>query len=91
MQNMFELCYFSGQRELIPTGWTAVDESKTYPSLASRNPQIPQSAEELENGDYDMANDKDTSETSDEDEKPSEVLANTRMTEESSDEMMNKL
>ncbi|RFU29961.1 hypothetical protein B7463_g6357, partial [Scytalidium lignicola] len=86
MQNMFELCYFSGQRELIPTGWTAVDETKTFPSLSSRNPQAPPSTDEEHGNDYDIANGRGTSETSDEDEKPSDNLANTRMTEESSDE-----
>ncbi|KAH8805658.1 ubiquitin carboxyl-terminal hydrolase-like protein [Xylogone sp. PMI_703] len=88
MQNMFELCYFSGQREMIPTGWTAVDETKTFPRLSSRNPVPPPptaAEEELEN-DYDMTNGRATSETSDEDEKPAENLANTRMTEESSEE-----
>lgn len=36
---MFSLGYFSTSKELIPTGWNAVDEEKVYPTLSSRVPQ----------------------------------------------------
>ena len=43
---MFEVGYFAGSKEMIPSGWNVVDEDKTYPSISSRNPQIPQPIDE---------------------------------------------
>jgi hypothetical protein len=46
LQNMFEVGYFAGSKEMIPSGWNVVDEDKTYPTLSSRNPQVYQPIEE---------------------------------------------
>lgn len=46
LQNMFEVGYFAGSKEMIPSGWNVVDEDKTYPNISSRNPQVYQPIEE---------------------------------------------
>jgi ubiquitin carboxyl-terminal hydrolase 4/11/15 len=46
LQNMFELGFFSGSKEMIPSGWNVVDEDKTYPKVSSRNPQVYQRIDE---------------------------------------------
>jgi ubiquitin carboxyl-terminal hydrolase 4/11/15 len=43
---MFEVGFFTGSKEMIPSGWNVVDEDKTYPSISSRNPQVHQSIDE---------------------------------------------
>ncbi len=40
LQNLFEMKYFPGT-EMVPTGWSALDENKNYPTLASRLPRKP--------------------------------------------------
>ena len=42
LQNMFEIGYFAGSNEMVPTGWNVVDEDKTYPAISTRNPQVQQ-------------------------------------------------
>jgi hypothetical protein len=84
---MFELGYFSGIKEMVPSGWNAVDEDKTYPTLDSRNPQVRQPRDlDLENG-YDQ-NSQDGSETSQDNDNfhDSAFSSTTRMVEEESDE-----
>ena len=39
-QNMFSLSYFTGSKELVPSGWNILDEDKKYPLLSSRAPQL---------------------------------------------------
>lgn len=66
-QNLFDLCYLSGSgKELIPTGWNVLDEDKAYPRLASRNPQVSQNADELDD-DFEMTNGRAASHSSNED------------------------
>jgi len=40
LQNLFEMKYFSGG-EMVPTGWSSLDENKTYPTISSRMPRNP--------------------------------------------------
>lgn len=41
VRNLFEMKYFSSNNEMIPTGWSTLqDENKDYPSLQSRRPTI---------------------------------------------------
>jgi hypothetical protein len=89
-QNLFELSYFTSAKELVPVGWGSVDEDKDYPKLSSRDPQVLHSMQEDGHAqdDYAMLNGRTQSEgTSDaeEDDAP-QLVAPTRMTEESSDE-----
>ena len=81
---MFDLGYFTGSKELVPSGWNIVDDDKTYPTLSSRNPQLQQSLDEESGNDYDMTNGRAGSESStDEDNYSSNHFSsNTRMTEE---------
>lgn len=81
LQNMFSMGYFVGQKEYIPTGWHTVDEDKTYPSLSSRNPYLPQGVESSSTSGYEVSVSQAGSDTS-------EVgfASNTRMNDESSDE-----
>ncbi len=84
---MFELGYFSGIKEMVPSGWNVVDEDKTYPTLASRNPHLQQPRDEgLENG-YDQ-NSRDGSETSQDNDNfhDSAFSSTTRMVDEESDD-----
>lgn len=46
LQNMFELSYYMGSKELLPTGWNSVDEEKQYPRLSSREPRSHDAMEE---------------------------------------------
>jgi ubiquitin carboxyl-terminal hydrolase 4/11/15 len=43
---MFDIGYFAGSKEMIPSGWNVVDEDKNYPSISTRNPQVYQPVEE---------------------------------------------
>ena len=87
LQNMFELCYFTNSKEMIPSGWMAVDEDKTYPSLSSRNPQVQQPVDnDSENG-YEGSHSRAESESSDDNGYHGNAYSNTtRMTEETSEE-----
>lgn len=39
VRNLFEMKYFTSQSELIPTGWSTIqDENREYPTIASRLP-----------------------------------------------------
>lgn len=66
-QNMFEIGFCKGTKELIPSGWNIVDEDKMYPSISSRSHQPSQvlDGEIIENDDSD--NRITSSETSDDD------------------------
>jgi len=88
MQNMFEVSYFSGSKEMIPSGWNVVDEDKTFTPLSSRNPQVPQYLDEDSGNGYDLANGRAGSESSSSDDpyKENDQSTATRMVEESSDE-----
>ncbi|KAG9244656.1 hypothetical protein BJ878DRAFT_542082 [Calycina marina] len=77
LQNMFQLKYFKGNNQLLPTGWTAVDEDKTYPTLASRVPQV-----EVD----EPVRQSDGSEPESDEDEDDHVASATRMMEESSDE-----
>jgi ubiquitin carboxyl-terminal hydrolase 4/11 len=89
-QNLFELSYFTSAKELVPVGWGSVDEDKDYPKLSSRDPQVLQAMQEdnQPQDDYSMPNGGMQSEVSsdvEEDDAP-QLVAPTRMNEESSDE-----
>ncbi|KAF4635752.1 hypothetical protein G7Y89_g2337 [Cudoniella acicularis] len=88
LQNLFELGYFGGGKELIPSGWNVVDEDKAYPSLASRMPQVPSTVDDSLNG-FEAGNGQAQSDSSgDDDNFATNGFSNqTRMNdEESSDE-----
>lgn len=41
VRNLFEMKYFSSNNEMIPTGWSTLqDENKDYPSIQSRRPTM---------------------------------------------------
>lgn len=41
VRNLFEMKYFSSSNEMIPTGWSTLqDENKDYPTLQSRRPAV---------------------------------------------------
>jgi ubiquitin carboxyl-terminal hydrolase 4/11/15 len=88
LQNMFDIGYFSGPAGSFPTGWSEVDDDKTYPSISSRIPrQIQEEEVELGN-EFERNSPRSGSESSneDEDQPPNIMPSLTRMTEESSDE-----
>ncbi|PVH82524.1 UCH-domain-containing protein [Cadophora sp. DSE1049] len=76
LQNLFSLSYFSNGKEMIPIGWTTVDEDKTYPSLASRI--LPQDSDSVDGSD--AAGSPTGSESS------NGISGPTRMNDESSEE-----
>ncbi len=89
-RDMFELSYFTGTKELVPVGWGTVDEDKDYPKLSSRDPQVLHTMEEDDQPQesFPIANGRSQSDASsdvDEDDAP-QLVAPTRMNEESSDE-----
>ena len=63
----------------MPTGWTDVDEEKTYPTLASRAPQIPDDESV-------PSTDRTESESDEDEDQQNDVIGTTRMNDESSDE-----
>ncbi|KAG0647612.1 Ubiquitin-specific-processing protease 12, partial [Hyphodiscus hymeniophilus] len=81
-QNLFELSFFAG-KELVPTGWNAVDDDKKYPRLSSRTAGMIQTGGESET-DQEMTNGHDDSESGNEDgDAPHSAVTNvTRMTDE---------
>jgi hypothetical protein len=88
-QNLFQLSYFTGTKELVPVGWGTVDEDKEYPKISSRSRHLNGSTEENNQYAYSMANGKSHSEASSDDDdsvSPAPQITRTRMTEESSDE-----
>jgi ubiquitin carboxyl-terminal hydrolase 4/11/15 len=87
--DVFHLGYFQGTKELVPTGWGQVDDEKTYPTLASRKPQLQQTIENESSPEYDMTTGQAGSESSNEEDplnQDTTISSATRMTEESSDE-----
>ncbi|KAH7413007.1 hypothetical protein BKA64DRAFT_567146 [Cadophora sp. MPI-SDFR-AT-0126] len=76
LQNLFRLSYFSNGKEMIPIGWSTVDEDKTYPSLSSRI----QSQDTESNDGSDAAGSPTGSESS------NGINGPTRMNDESSEE-----
>lgn len=80
LQNMFELCYFGNGKEMIPTGFTTVDEETKYSTIASRKPQVYQQLDEESVNGYDAIGSPSGSESS------SGANTRTRMLDESSDE-----
>ncbi|KAH7348660.1 hypothetical protein BKA65DRAFT_264222 [Rhexocercosporidium sp. MPI-PUGE-AT-0058] len=80
LQNMFELCYGGNGKEMIPTGFTTVDEETKYPTIASRIRHIHEQHDNDSAHGYDAADSPSGSESS-----PSNS-ARTRMNDESSDE-----
>ena len=88
MQNLFEMHYFQGSKELVPTGWQAVDEDKTYPTLSSRNVQQPSDVDQESTNDFEMTSGPAGSESSDEDDDSSSpgFDSSTRIVDESSED-----
>lgn len=88
LQNMFEIGFFSGPAGSFPTGWSEVDDDKTYPSISSRIPRQEQDEEAESGNEFERNSLRTGSESSNEDEdQPSNVMPSmTRMTDESSDE-----
>lgn len=86
---MFEVGYFAGSKEMIPSGWNVVDEDKTYASISSRNPQVQQAIDEDSGTGFEDG--RAGSESSEEDLYRSNATSNdfsstTRMVDETSDE-----
>src|SRR5437660_53243 len=87
---MFDLSYFTGQKELVPVGWGSVDEEREYPRLSSRDSRLINSMgedEALHDG-FPMANGRmpsDHNSDADEEDTP-QLVGPTRMAAESSDE-----
>jgi ubiquitin carboxyl-terminal hydrolase 4/11 len=86
---MFEIGFFAGSKEMIPSGWNVVDEDKVYPSISSRNPQVYQPIDEDSGNGFEDG--RAGSESSEEGLYPSNGTSNgfsstTRMVEETSDE-----
>jgi ubiquitin carboxyl-terminal hydrolase 4/11/15 len=87
LQNMFEVGYFSGSKEMVPSGWNHIDEDKAYPSISSRNPQPEKSADEDSINGFGPKETREGSESSDEAPYTGGTYdAITRGNEESSDE-----
>lgn len=88
-QNLFELSYFTGSKELVPVGWSSVDEDKDYPRLSSRDQHTRTIQEDdRPHEDYSMTNGRTKSEASsdaEEDDAP-QLVAPTQMNDESSDD-----
>jgi ubiquitin carboxyl-terminal hydrolase 4/11 len=90
LQNMFDLSYFTGTKELVPVGWGSVDEDKEYPKLSSRDPRLLNYMDEdetLHDG-LSMVNGRipsDDNSDADEEDAP-QLVGPTRMADESSDE-----
>jgi len=76
---MFQLKYFKSSNNLVPTGWTDVDEDKTYPTLASRAPHIPDDESV-------PSTDRTESESDEDEDQHNSTTDTTRMNDESSDE-----
>lgn len=94
-QNLFNISYFTGSKELVPVGWGAVDEDKSYPLISSRIPEVSQDVSDDDDDDIDervnafsTATRRTPSEaaSSDAEEDDAPQLPQTRMTEESSSE-----
>lgn len=88
LQNMFDIGYFSVPAGSFPTGWSEVDDDKTYPNISSRIPRREQDEEAESGNEFERKSPRTESESSNEDEdQPSNIIPSmTRMTEESSDE-----
>jgi len=84
LQNMFVLGYMSNGKEMIPTGWNSVDEDKTYPTLSSRSPQLPQEVDDNSSNGSE-ASEQNSSESSEDTRFPNNHFA-TRMNEESDED-----
>ncbi|KAH6712208.1 ubiquitin carboxyl-terminal hydrolase-like protein [Leptodontidium sp. MPI-SDFR-AT-0119] len=80
LQNMFDLCYGGNGKEMIPTGFTTVDEETKYPSISSRVREVHEQHDNDSVNSYDVADSPSASESS------SGSNARTRMNDESSDE-----
>ncbi|KAK0127462.1 CSN-associated deubiquitinating enzyme Ubp12 [Cadophora gregata f. sp. sojae] len=76
LQNLFKLSYFSNGKEMIPTGWSTVDDEKTYPSLSSR----------IQRQDSDSIDDSDAAGSPTGSESSNGINVPTRMNDESSEE-----
>jgi ubiquitin carboxyl-terminal hydrolase 4/11 len=85
---MFDLGYFTGPAGSTPTGWSEVDEDRTYPTIASRNPRLQRNEDDESVNEFDRSSTLTGSETSnDDDELPTNTITSvTRMNDESSEE-----
>jgi ubiquitin carboxyl-terminal hydrolase 4/11/15 len=88
--DIFELSYFGNNKEVIPSGWSVVDEEKRFPRLSTRLPVVHEAVEvdddEQTNGFAPNFNQRSDGESSEDDISDTPQLAPTRMNEESSDE-----
>lgn len=86
--NLFELSYFTSKKEVVPTGWGAVDEEKLYPRLSTRIPVVQEAVEvgDEQNGFASNNLRGSDGESSEDDIGDIPQLAPTRMNEESSDD-----
>ncbi|MBE3049431.1 hypothetical protein IMZ48_44420 [Candidatus Bathyarchaeota archaeon] len=90
LQNMFEMGYFRDTTKnadgVVATGWGVVDDNKQYPTIASRLPEsdAPADQDSPSNESWNNANGSDNESGSDG--TPSNVLPQTRMADESSEE-----
>lgn len=80
---LFDIGYNRKSKEMIPTGWTSITEDAEYPPILSRIPQRP-SEVDANNDESDCeTRDRDSSQSSDEDDVSLGGGASTRMAEES--------
>ncbi|KAI9731265.1 MAG: CSN-associated deubiquitinating enzyme Ubp12 [Claussenomyces sp. TS43310] len=84
-QNLFDLSYYSGTKELVPVGWNVVDEDKEFSSLSSREPHQTVEDPEDSSSESNQGTGLETS-TNDNEVDVFPQPSNTRMNEESSDE-----
>ncbi|KAF8861355.1 UCH-domain-containing protein [Acephala macrosclerotiorum] len=86
LQNMFEVGYFSGAKEMIPTGWNVVDDDKAYPNINTRAPQPQVSNDDETGSEHRSSSGRAQSDTSEDEAYSNGASVSTRMVEESSDE-----
>lgn len=89
MQNLFEMSYFSDQRNsdgAIATGWGSVEDHRQFPTIASRLPESDTAADHdsPSNESWNNANGSDNESGSDD--APNNMPSQTRMADESSEE-----
>jgi ubiquitin carboxyl-terminal hydrolase 4/11/15 len=80
LQNLFSLCYYQSPKNLIPLGWNEIDEDKTYPTLASRQPEGSDDGSNHEFAASESGNEEDSSQGN------AAFSESTRMNEESDSE-----
>lgn len=84
LQNMFDMSYFTENNDLIPSGWSAVNEERVLPNLVERDPRLQAEIRRAEQRGR-RSRSEDSSTQGSDDDQPG-IGGPTRMVEESSDE-----